>query len=55
MTAGAKAEAPTASAATAAPSPSRQQLCKAAIKLPLYTVPVTPIWVGSAMAAYTTG
>ncbi|MEM9244384.1 MAG: 2-carboxy-1,4-naphthoquinone phytyltransferase [Cyanobacteria bacterium P01_F01_bin.153] len=35
--------------------PSRQQLWKAAIKLPMYTVAVIPIFVGSAVAAYDTG
>ncbi len=38
-----------------AASPSRRDLWKAAIKLPMYTVAVIPIWVGSAMAAYETG
>ncbi|MEM9770626.1 MAG: hypothetical protein AAF889_03325 [Cyanobacteria bacterium P01_D01_bin.73] len=37
------------------PSPSRQQLWKAAIKLPMYTVAVVPIGVGSAVAAHDTG
>ena len=34
--------------------PSRQELWKAAIKLPMYTVAVIPIFVGSAVAAYET-
>ena len=46
---------PLADQPSAAPTPSRQQLWKAAIKLPMYTVAVIPIWVGSAMAAYETG
>lgn len=37
------------------PSPSRKQLWKAAIKLPMYTVAVMPILLGSAIATLTTG
>lgn len=55
MTAGSKPESPIASAAPSSQPPSRQQLWKAAIKLPMYTVAVIPIWVGSAIAVYETG
>lgn len=37
------------------PAPSRQQLWKAAIKLPMYTVAVMPILLGSATATFETG
>ncbi|TAD75223.1 MAG: 2-carboxy-1,4-naphthoquinone phytyltransferase [Oscillatoriales cyanobacterium] len=35
--------------------PSRKQLWKAAIKLPMYTVAIMPILLGSAIATFTTG
>ena len=37
------------------PEPSRRQLWFAAIKPPMYTVAIVPIWLGSAMAWFETG